>query len=296
MTTTCNHTCIFCSEDDRMKLYAKYPLTEIQIKTILIDRAKKGFNYVNFTGWEPTLFPSFLKILKFAKKLGYQIYVWTNGTMLAQHEFAQEFLEYVDVLSLSIHWYSQKSCVEQVGDPGHFERFLKIAQNVSWYKKSHHYFQSNIVMNQLNYVHLVDIAKNMIEMWYDVDHFLVSYIAPEWLARSHYADLSVEYSAVMPYIYALQDFAQKSSKQLRIFGIPLCVLWEQFEENSNDSYWKERNTIERYTNESGKITLIDIYSVDNSRERVFVPKCDNCTWKNNPCTGVFEAYLQHYSF
>jgi DNA repair photolyase len=41
MTTTCNHACIFCSEDDRMKLYAKHPLTELQIKTILVDRAKK---------------------------------------------------------------------------------------------------------------------------------------------------------------------------------------------------------------------------------------------------------------
>ncbi len=296
MTTTCNHACIFCSEDDRMKLYAKYPLTELQIKTILVDRAKKGFNYVNFTGWEPTLFPNFLRLLKFAKKLGYSIYVGTNGTMLAKPEFTQEFLEYVDVLSLSIHWFDQESCVRQVWDEGHYDRFRDIAKNVTMYKKSHHYFQSNIVINELNYRHLIDIAKNMMDMGYDVNHFLVSYIAPEGLARRDYKALSMDYADVMPHIHILRDFSQIYQKELRIFGIPLCVLGDDYEQISNDTHWKERNTIERFTTKEWNVALVDIYSSDNSRERVFVDKCMDCKWKESPCTGVFEAYLKYYSF
>lgn len=297
MTTTCNHACIFCSEDDRMTLYKNHPLTLLQIKTILVDRAKKGFNYVNFTGWEPTLFPKFLELLRFSKKLGYKIYVGTNGTMLANEEFAKEFLDSVDVLSLSIHWYDRDSCVEQTGDQKHYERFLDIAKYVSKYKKPHHYFQSNIVLNSKNYKHIQRIATNMIQMWYHVDHLLVSYVAPEGLARKNYQNLSVKYELVLPFIHELNNFVQsKKNLQLRIFGIPLCKLWDEFKSLSNDTYWRERNTIERFTNNKWKITLIDIYSPDNSRERVFVAKCNVCMWREKPCTGVFKKYLDYYEF
>jgi len=73
-----------------MNLYNKYPLTEIQVKTILVDRAKKGYNYVHFTGGEPSLFPKFLSLLKFAKKLGYYTLIGTNGTLFQKKDYAKE--------------------------------------------------------------------------------------------------------------------------------------------------------------------------------------------------------------
>ena len=136
----------------------------------------------------------------------------------------------------------------------------------------------------------------MMDMGYSVNHFLVSYIAPEGLARKHYKELSMDYGDAMPYIHALRDFSRENDKELRIFGIPLCILGADYEALSNDTYWKERNTIERFTTRDGKVTLVDIYSPDNSRERVFVDKCLDCKWRESPCTGVFEQYLKHYSF
>lgn len=37
--------------------FRKHPLSVLQIKTILVDRRKKGFDHVNFTGGEPTMVP-----------------------------------------------------------------------------------------------------------------------------------------------------------------------------------------------------------------------------------------------
>ncbi len=296
MTTTCNHACIFCSESERMRKYAHAPLTELQIKTILVDRAKKGFNYVNFTGWEPTLFPKFLSLLQFTKKLWYTIYVGTNGTMLAGDAFAKEFFNYVDVLSLSIHWYDESSCTEQTWDPSHFSRFTDICKHTSLYKTHKQYYQTNIVLNQYNYKHLEKIIQNIIYTGYPVDHILVSYVAPEWDARSRYSELSVSYEEIIPYLLVGKNLADTTGKNFRIFWVPLCKLPEDLHICSNDFYWKERNTIERYTNNAGKVTLIDIYSPDNSRERVFVDRCDGCSLRNNPCTGVFQKYLDHYEF
>lgn len=296
MTTTCNHACIFCSESERMRKYAHAPLTELQIKTILVDRAKKGFNYVNFTWGEPTLFPKFISLLQFAKKLWYTIYVGTNGTMLAGDAFSKEFFQYVDVLSLSIHWYDDVSCIEQTADPLHFSRFPTISKNAAIYKQNNHYYQTNIVLNRYNYKNLEKIIQNIIDTWYPVDHILISYVAPEWDARSRYGELSISYEEIVPYIVLGKKLADLYGKNFRIFGIPLCKLPENLYECSNDFYWQERNTIERYTNKEGKITLIDIYSPDNSRERVFVEKCDSCVYKEKPCTGVFQKYLDLYPF
>lgn len=69
ITYICNHACIFCSEDDRMKSFRDAPLSLLQVKVILIDRAKKGYNHVNFTGGEPLLFPQIGDLLRFAKRL-----------------------------------------------------------------------------------------------------------------------------------------------------------------------------------------------------------------------------------
>ena len=99
----CNHACIFCSEHGRISSYKKSPLSLLQIKTILIDRRKKGFDHVHFTGGEPTLIPGFLELLRFTKKLGYTIFIGTNGTLFASESFTKEALEYIDELSLSIH-------------------------------------------------------------------------------------------------------------------------------------------------------------------------------------------------
>lgn len=162
ITYFCNHACIFCSEDDRMQRYNKFPLTEIQVRTILVDRAKKGYNHVNFTGGEPTLFPNFLKLLHFTKKLGYKIYVGTNGTMFASPDFAQEALGYIDELSFSVHWFDQKSCEKQTGHKKHFDIFTQhIIPNVKRFQNGNFFF-SNIVIDKYNYQDTVKIISFLI--------------------------------------------------------------------------------------------------------------------------------------
>jgi len=279
----CPHNCIFCSEYDRMKQFEKNPLSKEQVKVILIDRRKKGFNHINFTWWEPTLFPSFLEILSFAKKLWYTIYVGTNGSLFYSKKFSQEALKYIDELSLSVHWYDNKTCEKQTGNKHHFTNFSWIIENINTYKNNNFFFL-NIVINKYNYKDTLRIIKFVINSWYPFQQVLISNIAPEWIARHNFKELVFDLYDFKNDIPDIIKISKDNKKILRFFWMPLCMLWEEFKEYSNDAHWEERNTIERLKTKDGKIILKDVYSFNNSRERCFVKKCKECKWKANPCT------------
>ncbi len=275
--------------------YSKYPLTEMQVRLILVDRAKKGYNHVNFTGGEPTLFPNFLKLLSFTKRLGYKIYVWTNGTSFVSESFTKDALRYIDELSLSIHWFDQASCEQQTGHKKHFDLFNIIAKNIKNYNQNNFFF-CNVVINKHNYKNTLKIIKFVKKSAYPIAQVLVSNIAPEGIADHNFKDLAFSLDIFKKDIPSIVDYTQKNNIILRFFWLPTCILWEEYEEYANDAHWEERHTIERYTNARGKVVLQDIFSPDNSRKRTFVEKCTDCKWKLTPCTWVFEKYLELYKF
>jgi len=296
ITYICNHACIFCSEETRMNKYSKDPLTEIQVRTILVDRAKKWFNYVHFTWWEPTLFPNFIKLLKFAKKIWYYTLIWTNWTLFYSESFSKQSLLYLDQIILSVHWYNKKTCSLQTWDINHFNNFFKIISNINKYKKNNTYLMVNIVLNKNNYKDWIKILKFLKEdVKYDLKHVLFSIVAPEGLADNDYYKLVLDLNDFQNnYLFDIIYYCNSNNLLLRFFWLPICILWDKNSEYSNDLYWTSRNTIERFTNSNWKIILQDIYSPDNSRKRQFIDKCNDCKWKLKPCTGVFKKYLDYY--
>lgn len=291
----CTHKCIFCSEYDRMNNFKNSPLTLIQIKTILIDRRKKWFDHVNFTGWEPTIISWFLDLLKFTKKLWYKIYVWTNWTMFYNENFAKNALKYIDELSLSVHWYSEETCEKQIWLKYHYKNFFKIVENIEKYRQDNFFFL-NIVINKYNYFDTEKIIDFVMNTWYNFKQVLISIVAPEWSARHNFWDLVFDLDDFKNYIPEIIKKANENNKILRFFWIPTCILWEKNIDYSNDFHWEQRHTIERFFNKDWQISLKDEYSLDNSRERCFVNKCKGCQWRAKPCTWVFEKYLDFFNF
>ncbi|NUJ97297.1 radical SAM protein [Candidatus Gracilibacteria bacterium] len=292
----CSHNCIFCSEYERMDKFKIYPLSFSEIKIILIDRKKKGFNHINFTGGEPTIIPGFLDLLLFTKNLGYKIYIGTNGTMFSSEKFTQEALKYIDELSLSVHWYSEETCEKQVGLKYHYRNFQKIVVNIEKYKKNNNLFFLNIVINKYNYFDIENIIRFVMEQGYSFKQVLVSILAPEGRAEINYKKLVFNLEEFKLYIPKIVKLCNEKQKVLRFFGLPLCILGDNLVDYSNDSHWEKRNTIERLKTKDGKIILKDVYSFNNSRARCFVGKCEGCKWKMRPCTGVFYKYLDYYKF
>ena len=291
----CNHKCIFCSEEERLIKYRNNPLTLFQIKTILLDRRKKWFNHVNFTGWEPTIIPWFLDLLKFSKKLWYKIYVGTNWTMFAWEKFTKEAVKYIDELSLSIHWYNKETCKKQTWLENHFNIYKNnISRNIIKYNSNKIFYFSNIVINKYNYKDTLKIIKFIKKTYPLVKQILISNIAPEWAADRNFWDLVFDLLDFKKFIPEIVNYCNENNLILRFFGLPTCILWDKYYNYSNDKHWEERHTIERFTNSRWQVILQDIYSPDNSRKRTFIEKCNSCKWRIKPCTGIFKKYLNYY--
>jgi len=84
LTERCNNACIHCyiNLPVRDKEAARRELTAEQWKNILSQAADLGALSVRFTGGEPLLRPDFTDIYLFARRLGLQVILFTNGRLI----------------------------------------------------------------------------------------------------------------------------------------------------------------------------------------------------------------------
>lgn len=82
LTYRCTCRCLFCERWKIGPSLAKNELTTDEIKQILNDAYKIGVRYVGFTGGEAFLRNDIFEIGGFAKKLGFNVTVASNGTLI----------------------------------------------------------------------------------------------------------------------------------------------------------------------------------------------------------------------
>src|SRR3990167_5263351 len=157
---TCVNDCIFCSESDRMKRYKKYPVSFLEIKKVLAAKRKTGFEFVNFTGGEPTLHPNFIEIVKFAKLIGYRTYIGTNGTMLARSDFCEKVSLFLDEISLSIHGYNNLTHDGLAKRRGAFTDIVRAIKNLNELEFKNIF--ANVVVTKENFNYLDEILHFLI--------------------------------------------------------------------------------------------------------------------------------------
>lgn len=95
----CNLKCVYCygsfPEDPRSLPLATW-------KCILLELAAHDVRRVTFSGGEPTLHPSLLEMMSYAKGLGLQVSIITNGTRLTD-----PMLEVLDVVGITLDAVSE---------------------------------------------------------------------------------------------------------------------------------------------------------------------------------------------
>ncbi len=84
----CNHLCGFCSNPT-----ARYEHTFETMRELVDDFAQRGYFGVIFTGGEPTLHPELPQITRYARARGLHARLITNGSRLADAEYAAELAE-----------------------------------------------------------------------------------------------------------------------------------------------------------------------------------------------------------
>ena len=87
VTYECNNNCVYCAIGDRRSLSGDYKYQ----RDSMIKARKKGVSCIDFDGGEPTLSPNLIRLIHYAKKLGYsQINLTTNGRILSDMRNAKK--------------------------------------------------------------------------------------------------------------------------------------------------------------------------------------------------------------
>jgi len=127
LTFRCNLKCIHCycnlpTDDAKTK---NRELTTREVFSILDQLKEAGCLFLLFTGGEPLLRPDFLDIYDYAKKNGFIITIFTNGTMVSQ-----SFVNYLAkqrpfTIEISLYGITEKTYERITGVQGSFNKCLK---------------------------------------------------------------------------------------------------------------------------------------------------------------------------
>lgn len=83
ITNTCNYHCSYCMFSCEAQKYENELTTE-EVKKTIKDLKENNFTYIKFTGGEPFVRKDMIEILEYASKLGFDMDISTNASLLTK--------------------------------------------------------------------------------------------------------------------------------------------------------------------------------------------------------------------
>ncbi|NNN04577.1 MAG: radical SAM protein [Elusimicrobia bacterium] len=150
----CSAKCLFCSQDFAWRKEPNDLPFEKAVEFMYMAY-QNGYRRLGFTGGEPTLRPELPKLIALAKKIGYgYVRIQTNGIRIADYAYAKLLADAgLTFVKYSLHGHNAELHDKLVAVPGAFEKNLRSIENL---KKLNVGIGVNIVLNDLNYRHLVE--------------------------------------------------------------------------------------------------------------------------------------------
>lgn len=103
----CNNQCRFCIDANKRNLPEK---STQEIISEMVEARKRGRTYLEIIGGEQTIRTDIIDIIKFAKKLGFEVItIATNGGMFSCKGFAKKIIDAgLNQLIFSIQGHNEK--------------------------------------------------------------------------------------------------------------------------------------------------------------------------------------------
>ncbi|MEZ4226550.1 MAG: radical SAM protein [Polyangiaceae bacterium] len=271
----CNHFCGFCSNPT-----TPYEHTFETMKELVDDFVARKYFGVILTGGEPTLHPELPRITAYAREVGLHVRMITNGTRLADEDFAREMAEAgLELVHVSV--YSVRPEVEEQirGTPATLPRAFAALENAARFG-----IQANVncVINKLNADHLDENIRYFIRHHPEVRHFVWNNLDPS-MGRAE-----VNQDMFTP---RLRDFEvslhralallQQSGRSFRVERVPLCYMTE--------FAWASTETRKIVKGEERIVHFLDAKQTvrQTSWGHIYAEGCDACTLRTI-CGGLFD--------
>lgn len=159
ITNTCNYHCSYCIFSSESKKYEN-ELTTNEVKQAIKDLKENNFTYIKFTGGEPFTRKDMTEILKYANKLGFDMDISTNASLVTD-EIAKELKNIkFPMVHVSLDG-SDKTTHEYVRGKDTFEKTLR---GIRYLTENNVYTRIGTVIYKQNEDKLEDIIKLAIEL------------------------------------------------------------------------------------------------------------------------------------
>jgi len=275
----CNNNCIFCAQAHRKHLGDQ---TTEKLKKDLEDAYNKGIKEVVFTGGEPTIRPDILKLVTFARDVGYEvIQIQTNGRMLSYKKFCEKLIKCgVTEFAPALHGHTAEIHDSQTRSPGSYNQVIKGLKNL---RELDQYVLSNSVITKFNYKYLPELVQLLIDL--EVDQLQMAFVHPCGNAWKYFNQVVPRKPLVAPYVHKALDIVKNTGIIAMVEAFPFCFM-KGYEKYCSEFYIPKAEVkdaegtvdFDKWKKESGKIKF---------------DKCRNCKF-DLICEGPWKEYPEVY--
>lgn len=287
----CNNRCRFCMEANKRDIPSKKTW---QIQQEMVSARKRGSDYLELIGGEMTIREDIVKLIKFAKDLGFStIMMATNGRMYSYPELARAILKAgLNSLVFSIHGHTSKlhDWLTQVsGSFSQLKKGIKNVQKISKREGLNLHIGSNTTIVKQNYKFLPKIGK-LIRSFKIGDAEFIFVDPNEGGAHDHFDDYVPRISKIAGYVYKCLDIGKRAHlKHWHVRYVPLCYFQD---------YLNQISELQEVVTFHTEHIAPDFYNpnVEESRRkvgRVKTKKCKGCKLYSK-CEGIWKVYLERY--
>ncbi|MFW6025553.1 MAG: radical SAM protein [Candidatus Woesearchaeota archaeon] len=220
----CNNWCRFCVQAHNRDSGNR---STNEVKEAIIEAKKKGASGVVFTGGEFTIRKDSIELVKYAKKLGYEvIQIQTNGRRFSNMKYLKEmFSAGANEFSPALHGHTPQVHDYLTRSPGSWSQTVKGIKNV---KKLGGRVVANSVLVKPNYRYLPQMAELFVSL--GADQFQFAFMHALGNADVNFESLMARYKLAEPYIKKGLDIASNSGLKVMAEAVPFCIMsgYEEF--------------------------------------------------------------------
>ncbi|XOB40303.1 MAG: radical SAM protein [Candidatus Nealsonbacteria bacterium] len=287
----CNNRCRFCMEADKRDIPAK---TSLEIEQEMLKAHKRGTDYLELIGGEMTIRPDIVRLINFAKGLGFStIMMSTNGRMYSYPELTESiFKAGLNSLVFSIHGHTPELHDWLTQVPGSFLQLKKGVRNVQRISKRlglDIHIGSNTTIVEQNYKFLPQIGEYIRSL--DIaDSEFIFVDCNEGGAYNNFYEFVPQISKIAEYVHKCLDIGKRDHlRHWHVRYVPLCYFRDYLDQIS------ELQEVVTFHTEH---IAPDFYNphVEKSRRiagRLKTEKCKGCKLYNE-CEGIWKVYLERY--
>ena len=271
----CNHLCGFCSNPT-----TPYTHDFESMRVLVDDFVTRGYFGIILTGGEPTLHPELPRIAAYANAQGLHVRLITNGSRLAQPDFAQALAD-AGVRLVHVSIYSVRPDVETQlrGTEDTLTKAHAAIDNAARFGIE---VNINSVINKLNADHLHENVRVLVERHPHIRHFVWNNLDPSMgraevnqeLFTPRLADFELS-------LHRAMKFLHRSGRTFRVEKVPLCYM--------TDFAWASTETRKIVKGEERIVHFLDDKQTVRQTDwgHVYTEACDACTLRSI-CGGLFD--------